>query len=109
MSFLMTHTHTYIQVDQQIFVKCLYMPGSELGDASRKIQITCRPYPQGADFPCWLFLSLLVILFLIFPINATLTPIGDGGGDVKMRSQRDEMEACMKTMTPHEQGWKANV
>ena len=26
----LTHIHT--QVDQQIFMKCLYMPGSELGD-----------------------------------------------------------------------------
>lgn len=35
-----------------------------------------------------------------------LTPIGMVEGDVKMRSQRDEMEASMKTQTPHEQGWK---
>ena len=31
-----------------------------------------------------------------------LTPIGMVEGDVKMRSQRDEMEASMKTQTPHE-------
>lgn len=34
------------------------------------------------------------------------TPIGMVEGEVKMRSQRDEVEASMKIQTPHKRGWK---